>query len=159
MRTFVLEHNSYQNGKIIECNGWWELENGMCYNRAGGRHEYWPTKFDKIVEAEDWKDLDYSYLIKPDSEYGWVSPDGHFYGCKYADHSFVASMYFKKSERQLENEGWIKIFRDSYDRKPTWMSDKLMITETQRITLESRGLQVDLDVCKLTTPVQGSANG
>ena len=34
-----------------------------------------------------------------------------------------------------------------------------MITEAQRITLEGKGLQVDLDVCKLTTPVQGSANG
>ena len=71
----------------------------------------------------------------------------------------MAKMYFKKSERQLENEGWVKIFRDSYDRKPTWMSDKLMITEAQRITLESRGLQVDPDVCELTVPVQGGANG
>lgn len=150
MSTFVLE-----NGE----NGWWELVGNTCYNRVGGRHEYYPQDKDVFAEANDWDELDYSYLIKPDSEYGWVSPDGHFYGCKYADHSLMSKMYFKKSERQLEMEGWIKIFRDSYDRKPTWMSDKLMITEAQRITLEGRGLQVDPDVCELTTPIQGDANG
>lgn len=150
MSTFVLE-----NGE----NGWWELVGNTCYNRVGGRHEYYPQDKDVFAEANDWDELDYSYLIKPDSEYGWVSPDGHFYGCRYADHSFMAEMYFKKSERQLENEGWVKIFRDSYDRKPTWMSDKLMITEAQRITLEGRGLRVDPDVCELTVPVQGGVNG
>lgn len=150
MSTFVLE-----NGE----NGWWELIGNTCYNRVGGRHEYYPQDKDVFAEANDWDELDYSYLIKPDSEYGWVSPDGYFYGCKYADHSLMAKMYFKKSERQLEEEGWVKIFRDSYDRKPTWMSDKLIITEAQRITLESKGLQVDPDVCELTVPVQGGANG
>jgi hypothetical protein len=150
MSTFVLE-----NGE----NGWWELVGNTCYNRVGGRHEYYPQDKDVFAEANDWDELDYSYLIKPDSEYGWVSPDGRFYGCKYADHSLMAKMYFKKSERQLEEEGWVKIFRDSYDRKPTWMSDKLMITGAQRITLESRGLQVDPDVCELTVPIQGGANG
>lgn len=150
MSTFVLE-----NGE----NGWWALVGNTCYNRVGGRHEYYPQDKDVFAEANDWDELDYSYLIKPDSEYGWVSPDGHFYGCKYADHSLMAKMYFKKSERQLENEGWVKIFRDSYDRKPTWMSDKLMITEAQRVTLEGKGLQVDPDVCELTVPIQGGANG
>lgn len=150
MSTFVLE-----NGE----NGWWELVGNTCYNRVGGRHEYYPQDKDVFAEANDWDELDYSYLIKPDSEYGWVSPDGHFYGCKYVDHSLMAKMYFKKSERQLENEGWVKIFRDSYDRKPTWMSDKLMITEAQRVTLEGKGLQVDPDVCELTVPIQGGANG
>lgn len=142
MKTFVLEHNSYQNGKIIECNGWWELENNICYNRAGGRHEYYPTKFDKIVEAEDWKDLDYSYLIKKDSQYGWVNPQGDFFGCNYRDHLNLAEWYFKKTERELEKSGWVKIYKD-FEGERRFFSENYRLTETQRVKLESLGFNVE----------------
>ena len=51
--------------------------------------------------------------------------------------------HFKKNERQLESEGWIKVFRDSFDRKTVWYSEKSFITEAQKNTLEQRSLEID----------------
>ena len=145
-RKFILEYLVYQSGKR-ECNGWWELKNGYCYNRNGGKHQHIPGDDDIIVEADDWSDLDYSHLLVKDSLYGWINPQGDFYGCNYRDHSALAELYLHKCERQLEKDGWIKIYKDAFDGEPTWYCDKLMITEAQKITLERKGLEVDEDAC------------
>jgi hypothetical protein len=60
------------------------------------------------------------------SKFGWVSPDGQFYGCEYACHIYMAERIIRatlgnhdyeddtgyianKSESMLENLGWLKI--------------------------------------------------
>lgn len=128
---------------VFENGGWWEIEGNLCYNVCGGCHEYIPDEKDIIIEAENRADLDYSLLIDPNSKYGWISPEGKFYGCDYAKHRDLAEWYFKKNERQLESEGWIKVFRDSFDRKTVWYSEKSFITEAQKNTLEQRSLEID----------------
>ena len=137
-------------------NFWWELEDsGFVCNRVGGRHAYDPEFDGPIVEAESFEDLDWSCLIKPDSKCGWLSPDGRFYGCGYSDHADVADLYFKKSERELEDEGWIKISMSCFTHELSWYNTKLMVTEAQRIVLEKMGLKVDPDVCELVVPTVG----
>ena len=115
-------------------------------------------RYSKVVEASDWTDLDWSYLIDNSLLLGWISPDGRFYGCKYEDHAKVAELYFKKSERQLEKEGWVKVYYSSANRSNIWYSEGLIVTEAQRIQLEKLGLEVDVDVCELIPPTQGCAN-
>ena len=138
-------------------NFWWELENGFIYNRVGGHTVYDPETAGPIVEVENFEDLDWSCLIKPDSNLGWVSPDGRFYGCDYTDHADVADLYFKKSERELEDEGWVKIWWSNFDHVRRWTNTKLMLTEAQKITLEKMGLKEydDDGVCELVVPVAG----
>ena len=143
---------------VLENNFWWELEDGMCYNRCGGMHKYIPEPSDVIAEADSWEDLDWSCLIKPDSKCGWLAPDGRFYGCDYADHENLAGLYFKKPERQLEDEGWVKISMSCFTHELSWYNTKLMVTEAQRIVLEKMGLEVDPDVCSLVTPIPGGGS-
>ena len=81
----------------------------------------------------------YSYLIKPKSDYGWLAPDGTFYGCEYASHSDVACFYFDKDEVVLEKEGWIKVFR-SVESGEAVYSQKRMSTQ-QRIYLEDHNIE------------------
>ena len=146
MKTFVLETYIRDDGSK-EYNGWWQYEKGYLYNRMGGRHKADPNeemwKHSKVVKAKDWADLDYSYLLKPESTLGWISPDGKFYGCGYRDHALVAEMYLKKKDDQLEKEGWVKIFRDGFDGTNVWYSDSLMVTDAQKIVLERLGLDID----------------
>lgn len=105
----------------------WKLDEK--YNRedhAWGQDIYEEIKANPenflIVEAEDYnhlretkeyKEKDWEYVlsaIKPDSNLGWIAPDGTFIGCSYYDHSFVAINYLDSSEEQLEADGWCKVY-------------------------------------------------
>lgn len=80
-----------------------------------------PEKF-LIVEAKDYNHLQMTkeykekwneYVmsaIKPESNLGWIAPDGTFIGCGYYDHSFIAEEYLHSSEERLEEEGWCKVY-------------------------------------------------
>ena len=52
---------------------------------------------------------------KPEIKYGWLSPDGRFFGCDYGGHSNLADkivgsvQYIANPERHLEDIGWAKI--------------------------------------------------
>ena len=84
------------------------------------------------------KDI-YSYLINPESDYGWLAPDGTFYGCDYASYSDVACFYFDKDDAVLEEEGWVKIFRSFESGDPVY--SKMMISTQQRIFLEDHNIK------------------
>lgn len=137
---FLHEFCTSANGTVLD-NGWWKIEGNRVYNRFGGCHTYEPSDTDIIVECDDWKDLDWSILIKKDSPYGWISRDGTFYGCGYGDHKDLAELYLHKSEKELELLGYIKIYR-GYDRKPSMYFNYLncgFITENQKNTLSNLG--------------------
>lgn len=108
---FLLEYLKYSNGEK-KFNGWWEIDGDRLYNRSGGWHHYTPSPDDVVVEAVDWDDLDYSPYLFPDSEYGWLSPDGQWYGCEFMDHYLIAKKVLHSSEEVLELDGWVKAFRD-----------------------------------------------
>ena len=75
-----------------------------------------------IVEAEDYDHLQMTkeykekwneYVLSavdPNSNLGWIAPDGTFIGCSYYDHSFIAENYLHSSEERLEADGWCKVY-------------------------------------------------
>jgi len=139
-RRFLLEKLKLGDGRVI-LNGWWEICGDMLVNSVGGRHFYTPFPDDKIVEADSFDDLDHSYLVKDDSDYGWISPDGRFYGCDCWQHSELASLIFKTTEEELERKGWIKVYMD-FDKRRSWYCLEFP-TEYQIATLEKHGLDID----------------
>jgi len=69
--------------------------------------------YDHLLMTKEYKDKWNEYVktaIKPESNLGWIAPDGTFIGCDYYDHAFVAEEYLHSSEERLEEEGWCKIY-------------------------------------------------
>jgi hypothetical protein len=105
---------------------------------------------DEILEVADYPNKDsfidchrkevYSYLINDNSDLGWLSPDGRFYGCAWAAHEMVATEYFgKKDSCELESEGWIKVF-DSVDSGTPVYAER-RVTEYQRVWLDDHNVK------------------
>lgn len=119
-------------------NGWWEIDDGFLVNMFGGHHEYIPKDDDIIIEANSWDDVDCSSLCRPESRYGWVAPDGTFYGCDVTDHALIARFVLKSDELTIEKTH-VKIYEplfnsvEAYTRRP-------FLTEEQVKTLKERGL-------------------
>jgi hypothetical protein len=64
----------------------------------------------KIVESYD--DLDWSvtgYLVT-DTVCGWLSPEGKWYGCTNENHDLIADLILKRSRRELDRAGWVKVY-------------------------------------------------
>lgn len=139
MRKFLHEFRHYSDG-TIEDNKWWEIKGDRVYCMAGGWHEYNPSKDDIIVYANDWNELDWSCLLKDDSLYGWIDVHGRFYGCDYMEHDRIAYLYFKCTERNLEDAGFAKVYRD-YDGSQAYYVAKYL-TERQEKTLIDMGIEL-----------------
>ena len=143
---FLHEFCRYGNGQI-EDNGWWKISSDgkRLINRHGGGHDYIPSDNDIICEVDHWEDLDYSYLLKPDSPYGWIDREGKWYGCRYMQHDDVAELVLHTSSRELEENGWIKIFRtwncqrDAYIDYQNGIRGR--VTEQQLKTLVDIGME------------------
>lgn len=110
MKKFLKEYLEYSNG-TVEFNGWWEIDGDRLINRCGGWHQYTPKSGDIIVEVADWEDLDYSDYLNPESEYGWLSPEGSWYGCNYFEHDIIANNILHSNDISLELCGWVKAFK------------------------------------------------
>lgn len=116
-------------------------------NLRGG----WCMKSDKdeILSIAEYPDEDefinanrkevFSYLIKPNSDYRWLAPDGTFYGCDYASHCDLATFYFDKNDLELEENGFVKIFRSYESRKPVYSQTR--ISTQQRMYLEDHNVK------------------
>lgn len=142
---FVHEYAEYCNGTVKD-NGWWEWNNGNLVNRGGGHHKADSLEsYKEKVECNSWEDflktdVYKNSLIIKDSEFGWLSPEGDFYGCDYRDHERVAIYYFGKDEEQLENEGWAKITWSAFDHILRVYNDD-NLTNKQIIYLEDKGFK------------------
>ena len=141
---FLHEYLRYSSGLVTD-NGWWRISDcgTKLYNRRGGYHSYTPSKDDIICEADSWDDLDYSFLVKNDSLYGWIDRNGRYYGCEYEDHDDVAELVLHKTSRQLEEEGWIKVYRGYNRERETYIDDKWshLVTPEQLQTLVEKQLE------------------
>jgi len=161
---FVRKRKRNAAGEIIDNGGVWEITDeptgvewgDMCRieNAYGGWHYYTITKEDEIFES-DWDTVEREqYQSYTDAEYGWIAPDGTFYGCNYEDHAHciyaVSGMY----ESNAERAGWIKIYRDPtmvrYHPERTnefdgcyWIVDSEMMTVEQKKTLYKRGFKIE----------------
>ncbi len=71
------------------------------------------SKNDKIIKSQVFKDendLDWKpVLIESDSDFGWLSPSGEFFGCHYHNHDIVSELVIKLPSRILEKTGWTKV--------------------------------------------------
>ena len=65
----------------------------------------------EIVEADDFDKLDWSGTSLLNNEYltGWLDKKGNFYGCDYRNHRDQAIFVHGLSERDIEEEQFIKI--------------------------------------------------
>lgn len=81
---------------------------------------------------------------KPETKYGWLAPDGRFFGCDYGGHSGLASKivgeveYVADKERHLENIGWAKVFRGvtTRERYSIGMGEGKKLTNEQIKTIQ-----------------------
>jgi hypothetical protein len=140
MAKFLHEFMCYGDSTEKHDNGWWEIDGDYLYNTAGGRHSYIPKADDIIAEADDITGLDWSHLIKDDCPTGWVDLDGKFYGCEVEAHSAVARLYFKSDEKELEELGWVKIFRSFNDKSLTFYCENRNMNKQQEDCLIESGL-------------------
>jgi hypothetical protein len=99
--------------KIEFDTSWYRLSGDILSNRYGGYCDL--LENDVILETDeeskDFYELDWTKttLIKPDSEGGWLTPDGTWYGCSYRDHAEVADLVFHKTEWELEELGYARV--------------------------------------------------
>lgn len=91
---------------------WRKEEDGKWINFVGG----WcfPNSYLIVLEtvyADRFEDLDWSktYLNNPNSDSGWLSPDGIFYGCPSESHDSCAYYLLKSTIGELEKKGYIRI--------------------------------------------------
>ena len=110
-----------------------------------------PEKF-LIVEAKDYNHLlmtkeykekwtEYvNSAIDPESNLGWIAPDGTFIGCDYYDHAFIAENYLHSSEERLEEEGWCKVYAlsevDAERNETHYYTKSHHFTSAQKETIE-----------------------
>ena len=128
-------------------NGWWEFDGSYCYNRYGGRHPYAPGLHDEIVESS-WEEVLRDDFLKHKDEFitGWLAPNGDFFGCAPEDHWDMAKYVFGKTERELEDSGYLKIYEVPF-RLRALLNNKTAYgyfgrpTEAQMITLENLGIE------------------
>jgi len=113
-----------------EMPGWWEKKGDKWINCDGGYHSQLET--DKIlhsIESDDWdtlfdipevkrlnRQMCETYLLNKDSRLGWVTPDGKFYPCHYADHDNVIFYMFGISVGDAEKQGYIRVGKEMYQR-------------------------------------------
>jgi hypothetical protein len=146
LHRFVHEYNCFKDGTKADA-GWWEIIGTKCVNECGGRHDFF-DKGSEIVEAEDFEDLykklgkkGFEYLIDKESPYGWLSPEGDWFPCKYYDHSQLAERYLGYSEEELERKGWVKITAGMLPgEKLSILYQSIKITDKQRVALENMGI-------------------
>lgn len=151
---FLHEFLEYNDGTTCD-NGWWEIDGDRLYNIRGGWHCYTPSPDDIIIETDSWDDVPMDYLLNDNAITGWIAPDGTFYGCDAEEHELITERVLKTSETMLEDQGYVKIFRNpgyliytmrqqGYDISTyEFVGARTRLTDAQRITLEHKGFDVD----------------
>ena len=144
---FLHEYLKSPNGTILQ-DAYWEIRGNRLYNAAGGFHFYEPKEDDEIIEST-WDEILYKQALRmldPSKTTGWIAPDGTFYGCDYQDHWIVAERILNCTERELEERGYCKIYRN-----PIWCTTdeseysyyyEKHLTEAQIDVLTSKGLEI-----------------
>lgn len=98
---------------------------------------------DEAIDKDDFIERNrkeiYSYMIKPDSDLGWLAPDGTFYGCNWAEHELFVNEYFGKTDLEMEKDGYLRIFRSAELGVPVYSQFK--ISTAQRVWLEDHNVE------------------
>lgn len=86
---------------------------------------------------------------EPEMKYGWIAPDGRFFGCDYGGHSSLAGKICGKvqdvsdPERHLEELGWAKVLSGNWHRTQytIGMGANKKLTDSQMRTIQDKGLE------------------
>lgn len=95
-------------------NSWYEDGGDRWINQAGGYRPKDPAD-EVLEEAEvidgDWQSLDWTRTsyYRETGDYGWLSPEGRFYACDYAEHGDLAYYIIKKDVGEMEESGWVRV--------------------------------------------------
>lgn len=113
MPTFLLIKSSDNT------NSWWEKSNNYLLSYYGLLIKKELIDESRIIEttqANRFEDLDWfkTDLIKKDSRFGWLLPNGQFIGCYFTQHDDIARLIFKKEVHEIEQLGYARIGR-SYE--------------------------------------------
>lgn len=149
MALFVHEFIDFPNAKNVD-NGWWEYDKelGRVYNSVGGGHNYTPHPLNVFIEGT-WDTVMREDLLLHRNDYitGWIAPDGEFFGCSAMGHRDVAEYVFGKTERELEDSGYLKVYeipaclRAEYSFKNQY-GYYGRPTQAQELTLERLGIEI-----------------
>lgn len=85
---------------------------------------------------------------KPEMKFGWIAPDGRFFGCDYGGHTSLAReivgeiQRISDPEQHLEGLGWAKVFSGTGTGKryTVGMGVEKKLTDDQLRTLQKMGL-------------------
>ena len=61
-------------------------------------------------------------LMEGELPYGWLSPTGEFFHCKFGGHIKMARIVLQSSEEMLENRGWVKVLYNEFLMKRGWLT-------------------------------------
>ena len=99
------------HGSCVMGPSWYEKKGTWWVNTNGGRMQQDPT--DEILqtaEVEDVCDLDWEpVLIREGAGSGWLGRNAEWFECSSKEHDDVASLVIKKSVRELEETGWVRV--------------------------------------------------
>ena len=106
-------------------------------NRYGGRHNT-AYRNERIIEATSWDNLDWStVLLDKDSIFGYIAPNGKWYGCSGCDFEDVAKLILHID--CPEENGYVKIYSKG-DRIDYYKNGRL--TNKQLCTLIDRKIKI-----------------
>lgn len=105
---------------------WWR-DTGTQWVHEDTLHRFPKTRNPAIqvveeAEASSFAKLDHTKtdLYKPESECGWLSPNGKFFGCASQEHDRLARLVIGVPVPNLEKSGWARVQRTiMIDRDPT----------------------------------------
>ena len=118
-----------------------EGDDVLCYNANFGRCPVSCFDILEEVEANHFDELDYrgTYYDPTGKTWngnGWISRDGKAYACDWMEHDDVAYYYFKKSIREMESSGWIRVNFDV----PNYIG---RISQAQYNKCKDLGIEID----------------
>ena len=98
------------------------------------------------TQESNHKPVDVPVTKREESKFGWIAPDGRFFGCDYGGHSHLAREIVgdiqpvSDPERHLEDLGWGKVFSGSGTgrRYSFGMGAEKHITDEQLRTLMAK---------------------
>lgn len=90
-------------------------------------------------------------VLDPESDLGWVCPDGLFWGCAYAAHELLCHGLMRRTSAELSAAGWVRVDHSSF-APGTRPEGPVRLTPRQIATLGDLGFPDPGESCKGRLP-------
>lgn len=126
---------------VFEDDYWWEVvDDDKIYTKQKGYRNL--NKNLPITEASDIYSLDWSCLLHRNSPYGWIAPDGTWFGCRENQIDEVADKFLLQDETILELNGWVKVYFSLFSHTREWYRKGMIVNPKQAETLLEKGFNI-----------------